>query len=199
MSKKLIPIVMTIFLLLSTSFVYAGPINKGPKNQAPGKSFPQMKGPHGKMMGKGCGLFFEIGLSDKQIEKIMTLKHKRQVKLIPVQRELRELAEEGKTLKDDPLTNQDRLVAIAERAGELKTQLKVNKIEGRAEMLSVLTAEQRTLLDEKKAEMKTKMKERRGGRGNKSYPNQMGYDFEEDEDAFVSNEMLYPEIEFFEE
>jgi len=165
MKRRLITTLIIGVLILSFSIgVFA---------QSPGKNFSDKsltkRGPGFRMPDK-MGLLFDIGLSDKQIAKISGLRNKRQVDSIPIKREMKELHEEMLSLRDDLLSNKSRLITIAERLGELKTMLKVSRLEGRSEMLEVLSPEQRESLKAKRVEL---MENRKAGRFNRRMKDRM--------------------------
>lgn len=149
---KLATIAIALSIVVAAPVAFAG----GPGGH--GKGFRGHRGPMG-------GMFFrDLNLTDAQKAQIQQIHESHRQAMEPVGQEIRTKRQElhqlteGATL-DETLIRQK----LTEIAGlEAKVMVQRHQIE--QEMLNVLTPEQRTQLDAKKAEMKSKWQERRAER-----------------------------------
>jgi Spy/CpxP family protein refolding chaperone len=119
-------------------------------------------GKHGggdKMMLRGLG---RLNLTDAQKEQIRGISENFKTSTQTQREELRAL---GMKKRDGIITADEQA-----RAKEIRTQLKASGEQMRNSVLAILTAEQKTQLDQMKQEMKTRKSERRQNRQNKQLP-----------------------------
>ncbi|MFH0883040.1 MAG: hypothetical protein V2A56_08640 [bacterium] len=94
--------------------------------------------------GPGMGLqqMFELGMSDKQIGKVMKIFNSRQDDAIPKQRERYELQKELQGLQADPQANEARIREITARFDEMRTEREAAMKKMQDEVWNVLTPDQ---------------------------------------------------------
>jgi Spy/CpxP family protein refolding chaperone len=151
-------------IVLVALLVFASTLFAQPFGQPKGDCDFQPMGKHfGKGNGRGMGkanIWFEIGLSDSQINNIQKMKFDHKKEMLPLKREEFELHVEKKSLMEDPVKNEKRLKAIIARQNEIKTVTDQNRLENHNEVLSHLTDDQKAELEK----LKETRSERRGGR-----------------------------------
>jgi Spy/CpxP family protein refolding chaperone len=120
-----------------------------------------VRGKHGgdRKMLRGLG---RLNLTDAQKEQVRTISQNFRTSTQTQREELRSLA----------MKRRDGIITADEqaRARELKTQLKASGEQMRNSVLAILTAEQKTQLEQMKQEMKTRKMERRQNRQNGQLP-----------------------------
>lgn len=101
--------------------------------------------------GPGGGLqqMFELGMSDKQIQKVMKIMDSHREDAIPKQREHYELQKELRELKTDPTANETRINQIIARFQEMKTERKAEMEKIQDQVWNVLTPDQQKQLGQK--------------------------------------------------
>lgn len=117
-----------------------------------GKRGGERKHRKGKMM---RGLH-QLNLSDAQKEQMKSLRERNKSQFKPQREEMKTLMSK----KRDGIINADE----TNRMKELKAQMRENGKKIHDEMMSILTPEQKTQLEQTRNEMRGKMKERRGNR-----------------------------------
>jgi protein CpxP len=98
--------------------------------------------------GPGFGLqqMFELGMSDKQIQKVMKIFDSHMEDAIPKQRERYELRKELRDLQADPKVNEARINQISARFEEMRTAREAEVKKMQDEVWNVLTPDQQKQL-----------------------------------------------------
>ena len=98
--------------------------------------------------GPGFGIqqMFELGMSDKQIQKVMKIYNSHLEDAIPRQREHYELRKQLRELQADPKVNEAKINEITARFQEMKTIRETEMKKVQDEVWNVLTAEQQKQL-----------------------------------------------------
>jgi Spy/CpxP family protein refolding chaperone len=153
-------IISTVAAIAFSSFAYAQdakPIDNQDSN-AQEKSLGKREQKH-RRHGKNSVMrgLKELNLSDAQKEQVKLLKERNKSQFQPQREEIKTLASK----KHDGIITADE----ENRLKELKGQMKANGQKSREEMMTILTPEQKSRFDQKRNEMRGKMKERRGNRG----------------------------------
>ncbi len=91
---------------------------------------------------------FELGMSDKQIGKVMKIVDSHFEDAIPKQREQYELHKELRGLRQDPQANEARIKEIAARFEEMRTERETQMKKMKDEVWDVLTPDQQKQLGE---------------------------------------------------
>ncbi|MFV0389405.1 MAG: Spy/CpxP family protein refolding chaperone [Pyrinomonadaceae bacterium] len=167
MKKIVIGIITFALVAMGTIFVIGQ--NTSPDDDGDGMKFGRrghkgpggMRGPDGGgFEGFGVPMFKDLNLTDAQKTQIQSI--------------MKEGAAQGKTLRDQMRDNQKakqdsldngydaaKIQELAQAQGALQSQMVIQRAEIQNKVSSVLTAEQKKKIADKKAEMKKKFEERR--------------------------------------
>ena len=104
--------------------------------------------PCGRMGPKGGGpalerIADEIELTDEQLEEIENIRYESELESVDMHAELKKEEIELRHLMDFEDFSRQEIMAQAEKVGEMKQELQLNKMDARLRSLEVLTDEQR--------------------------------------------------------
>ncbi len=147
--KRWIPALLLAVLSLSPVAAYAQPSPGAPPQQ--GGMYKQERGMH---------KLDQLGLSPQQEEQIRALREQEKQKNGPLIAQARDLREQAKAARESG--DQAKLQSVRSQMQTLKPRLQEARADYKQKLDAILTPEQRTKLDQMRAEHK---EQRRGGEG----------------------------------
>ncbi len=147
--KRWIPALLLAVLSLSPVAAYAQPSPSAPPQQ--GGMYKQERGMH---------KLDQLGLSPQQEEQIRALREQEKQKNGPLIAQARDLREQAKAARESG--DQAKLQSVRSQMQTLKPRLQEARADYKQKLDAILTPEQRTKLDQMRAEHK---EQRRGGEG----------------------------------
>jgi protein CpxP len=147
--KRWIPALLLAVLSLSPVAAYAQPSPGAPPQQ--GGMYKQERGMH---------KLDQLGLSPQQEEQIRALREQEKQKNGPLMAQARDLREQAKAARESG--DQAKLQSVRSQMQTLKPRLQEARADYKQKLDAILTPEQRTKLDQMRAEHK---EQRRGGEG----------------------------------
>jgi periplasmic protein CpxP/Spy len=155
-------IISTVAVVAFSSFAFAQDANRtdnpNAAKQERGQGRRGGEGKHGRrgkdMMMRGL---HQLNLSDAQKEQMKSLRERNKTQFQPQHEEMKTLMSKK---REGIITDEEQ-----GRLKDLKAQMRENGQKTRDEMMTILTPEQKTQMEQMKTEMRGKMKQRRGNRG----------------------------------
>ncbi len=120
--------------------------------------------------GGGRGMFRGVELTDEQKTRLQQLRQEHSERTKGLREQLRAKHEEMRSANDGATFNEALVAQKLTEAATLQAKLMGEEFRLRQESLSVLTAEQRTQLEQRRAQMKARRDERRGRGGQGQQP-----------------------------
>ncbi len=145
-NRTLVPVLLLLLVTGLASLAAAQPGAFRGDVPPPGRPGPGF-GPCGSFgPGQGAGQAFlldRLDLSDEQRQQIDTLREKGRREALALRKQLLRLRNElhGEMLQDTP--DADKVTRLARKIGDVKTQLRVHRLEQRLAVRKLLTPEQR--------------------------------------------------------
>jgi Spy/CpxP family protein refolding chaperone len=106
----------------------------------------------------------EIGLSDQQLAKIEEMKYQRRLSAIDLRASLEKERLEMEKLMADAKFDRNKIFKQAEKVAELEKQMTLARIQGRLDMMELLTAEQRDKIKDMRHERPMMRRSKEGDR-----------------------------------
>ncbi len=149
-------IISTVAVVAFSSFALAQDVKPTDNQDAAKQERRQGKnGRHGK--DKAMRGLHKLNLSDAQKEQMKSLHERNKTQFQPQHEEMKTLMSKK---REGIITDEEQ-----SRLKDLKAQMRENGQKMHEEMMTILTPEQKTQMEQMKTEMRGKMKQRRGNRG----------------------------------